>query len=161
MSKGLEALENIKRDMEYVTRLDFVKPIVSGEVQQELYKIYHRETPELDIIEKELKEYELMKQTQIIICDKKISDDDLEKLKNQRLLSGKLEPCEVKPFFDETIDKKLKALEIIKRTAMKLVSLEDDTTICVKGRYAFYDNELYKSEELTQEEYDLLKEVLK
>lgn len=57
--------------------------------------------------------------------------------------------------------KELKALEIIKRTALKLVSLEDDTTICRKGRYAFYDNELYKSEDLTKEEYDLLKEVLK
>ena len=58
------------------------------------------------------------------------------------------------------IEKELKALEIIKRTAMKLVSLEDDTTICKKGRYAFYDGELYQSVDLTKEEYDLLKEVL-
>ena len=58
MNQALEALENIKFDMEYVTRLDFVEPIVRGEVQQELYKIYHRETPELDIIEKELKDKE-------------------------------------------------------------------------------------------------------
>ncbi|MBO7715580.1 MAG: hypothetical protein J6S85_18600 [Methanobrevibacter sp.] len=61
MSKELEALENIKIDMEYVTRLDFVEPIVRGEVQQSLYKIYHRETPELEIIEKALKEYERLK----------------------------------------------------------------------------------------------------
>ncbi len=65
MSKGLEALENIKRDMEYVTRLDFVKPIVRGEVQQELYKIYHRETPELDTIEKELKALDVIKYKQV------------------------------------------------------------------------------------------------
>ena len=58
------------------------------------------------------------------------------------------------------VEKELKALEIIKRTAIKLVSLEDDTTICKKGRYAFYDNELYQSIDLTQEEYDLLKDVL-
>lgn len=61
MSKGLEALENIKIDMEYVTRLDFVEPIVRGEVQQELYKIYHRETPELETIEKELKALEIIR----------------------------------------------------------------------------------------------------
>lgn len=54
----------------------------------------------------------------------------------------------------------LKAFEIIKRTAMKLISLEDDTTICRKGRYAIYDNELYQSIDITKEEYELLKEVL-
>lgn len=61
MNKGLEALENIKIDMEYVTRLDFVEPVVRGEVQQSLYKIYHRETPELEIIEKELKALEIIR----------------------------------------------------------------------------------------------------
>lgn len=60
-NKGLEALENIKIDMEYVTRLDFVEPVVRGEVQQNLYKIYHRETPELETIEKELKALEILK----------------------------------------------------------------------------------------------------
>ena len=58
------------------------------------------------------------------------------------------------------IEKELKALEIIKRTALKLVSLEDETTICPKGGYAFYDGELYQYEELTKDEFDLLKEVL-
>lgn len=61
MSKGLEALKRIECDMEYVTRLDFVEPIVRGEVQQELYKIYHREERDLDIIEKELKAFEDIK----------------------------------------------------------------------------------------------------
>ena len=59
------------------------------------------------------------------------------------------------------IEKDLQALEIIKRTAMKLVSLEDsESGICVNGRYAIYDNELYQSIDITKEEYDLLKEVL-
>lgn len=60
-----------------------------------------------------------------------------------------------------TIEKELKALEIIKRTALKLVSLEDETTICPKGGYAFYDGELYQYEKLTKDEFDLLKEVMK
>lgn len=60
-----------------------------------------------------------------------------------------------------SIEKELKAFEIIKRTALKLVSLEDDTTICKKGRYAFYDAELYGSKDLTKDEFDLLKEVMK
>lgn len=57
----LEALERIKYDLEYITRLDFVDPIVRGEVRDELYKIYHRELPELDIIETALKEYKTLK----------------------------------------------------------------------------------------------------
>ena len=61
-----------------------------------------------------------------------------------------------------TIEKDLKALEIIKRTAMKLVSLEDsESGICCKCRYAIYDNELDESIDITKEEYDLLKEILK
>ena len=67
MNKGLEALENIKIDMEYVTRLDFVEPVVRGEVQQSLYKIYHRETPELEIIEKELKALEIIKNKGVFV----------------------------------------------------------------------------------------------
>ena len=55
---GKQALERIETDMEYVTRLDFVEPIVRGEVQQELYKIYHRELPELDIIKNDLDLFE-------------------------------------------------------------------------------------------------------
>lgn len=64
MSKELEALENIKQDLEYITRLDYVEPIVRGEVRDNLYKIYHRELPELDIIEKALKNYDKLSQSQ-------------------------------------------------------------------------------------------------
>ena len=45
---------------------------------------YINTTVEYKIAEAALKEYELMKQTKIIVTDKKVSDDDLEKLKNQR-----------------------------------------------------------------------------
>ena len=61
MSKSLDVLKRIEHDMEYVTRLDFVEPIVRGEVQQELSKIYHREEKDLTIIEKELKAWEISK----------------------------------------------------------------------------------------------------
>lgn len=61
MSEALEALKRIEHDMEYVTRLDFVEPIVRGEAQQELSKIYHREEKDLAIIEKELKALEIIK----------------------------------------------------------------------------------------------------
>ena len=62
---GLEALEEIKRDMEYVTRLDYVEPIVRGEVRDNLSKIYHRELPQLDQIEKELKALEIIKNKKV------------------------------------------------------------------------------------------------
>ncbi len=95
-----------------------------------------------DIIEKELKEYEEMKAIKgTTTFDKAIEDTLINTCPN--------------------VAKKLKALEIIKRTAMKLVSLEDsESGICFNGRYAIYDNELYQSIDITKEEYDLLKEVL-
>lgn len=65
MSKALEALKRIEHDMEYVTRLDFVEPIVRGEVQQELCKIYHREEKDLTVIEKELKAFEIIKKKNV------------------------------------------------------------------------------------------------
>ena len=65
MSKELEALENIKQDLEYITRLDYVEPIVRGEVRDNLFKIYHRELPELDIIEKALKALEIIKEKKV------------------------------------------------------------------------------------------------
>ena len=55
----------------------------------------------------------------------------------------------------------LKTLEIIKEKVMPLVSLEDEDSICKPNQYRVYDNELYQSTALTQEEYDLLKEWLK
>ena len=99
----------------------------------------------IKIIATALEDYELMKQAKIIVADKKISDDDLEKLKNQSIIVGNLEQSKIEPLFDEETKKKLKALEIIKKY------------ICIK------DNKIYTKEwewELTQEEYDLLKEVL-
>ena len=53
----------------------------------------------------------------------------------------------------ETIEKELKVLEIVKKSVAELVVLDDLT-------HAVYDNEFYQSIHLTQEEYDLLKEVL-
>lgn len=49
------------------------------------------------------------------------------------------------------IEKELKALEIIKKKVMKLVTLEDNTV---------WDNSRYDSVYLTRNEFDLLREVL-
>ena len=56
-----EALENIKNWVEYITRLDYVEPIVRGEVKQLLYDAYHKTTPEFEQIEKDLKVLEILK----------------------------------------------------------------------------------------------------
>lgn len=129
--------------------LEMLKDLYNGNLTKE-YKLQCYKD-----IEKELKEYELMKNTKIIVSDKKISDEDLEKLINQRVFVGSLEQREVKPLFDEETQKKLKALEIIKdkRVNVSLLSCSEWLD--------FYNQEIaYKEKELTQEEFDLLKEVL-
>lgn len=83
---GLEALEEVKCDMEYVTRLDFVEPIVRGEVRDNLFKIYHKELPHLDTIEKELKALEIIK-TKKVYMTRLMSAESVEyynKLYNDR-----------------------------------------------------------------------------
>ena len=80
---GLEALEEIKCDMEYVTRLDFVEPIVRGEVRDKLKKIYWRELDQLDQIEKELKALEIIKKkTSLDFNDIRNADNYDEYLKH-------------------------------------------------------------------------------
>lgn len=100
----------------------------------------------LGIIETALKEYELMKQTKIIVADKKISDEGLEKLKNQRMFVGNLEQCEIKPLFDEENQKKLKALEIIKEH--KLLN------------YVLKNEKCANMYHLSKEEKDLLRDIM-
>jgi len=111
----------------------------------------------LDIIETALKKHELLKNTKIIVADKKITDDDLEKLKCESMIVGNSQ-CEIKPLFDEETLNKLKALEIIKEKQVNV------------GAFYVFDNlEQYNGycemvggcKKLTQEEFDLLKEVLK
>ena len=62
----------------------------------------------IKIIATALKEYELMKQAKIIVADKKISDDDLEKLKNQSIIVGNLEQSKIEPLFDNKTQNELK-----------------------------------------------------
>ena len=141
MSKELEALEKIKQARYLV---DFELDVKVGEDYKE----------ELAIIEKALKDYELMNQTKIIVIDKKISDDDLEKLKNQRILIGSSEESKVELLFDEKTRKKLKALEIIKN---KFVWVENGKLYA--GVQCDIETELNREDFDSKEEYDLLKEV--
>lgn len=82
MSKELDAFERIKDDLEYVTRLDYVSPIVRGEVRDELYKIYHRELPDLEIIETALNRLEKLEEILKIIKEKGINTFCLENTDN-------------------------------------------------------------------------------
>ena len=146
MNKGLKALEELRQNTIDDTHMfDYMF---------------------FDIIEKELKEYELMKQTKYIVADKKPTDDDLEKLKNQRMFVTDLPQCEIKPLFDEETQKKIKALEIIKE---KMVNLDDlNDAICEDSYHQnnehnaidIYNQNRFEYKQLTQEEFDLLKEVL-
>lgn len=172
MSKELEALENIKSDLEYITRLDYVDPIVRGEVRDELYKIYHRELPELDLIENALKRLEVYETFGLL--DEKYDDvDKLTDIKGkltyvdrvmdtQERLLASVSSDEIRILNSvlnsqiRNLKKKLKAFEIIR------------DKICV-GFFLDINNEyIYvlklKNDkhfmQITKEEYDLLKEVL-
>ena len=132
MSKGLEAL---------------------GKLTSSQNLTMYEQNECLKIIEEELKEYEMMKQTQFIVVDKEISDDDLEKLKNQGILVDNLD--EVKPLFDEETKKKLKAFEIIKNKMVDVGKL----FYCYESLEE-YNKWVSEKDKLTQEEFDLLKEEL-
>ena len=143
MSKELEALDRLycagRLDLDYV---------LDGKQNQD-YKI----------IETALKEYEFMKQTKIIVSDKKISDGDLEKLINQGIIVGNLEQSKIEPLFDNETQNKLKALEIIKNKQVNVCYLFQCKSL---RQYNFIYKGTNQSELcLTQEEYDLLKEALK
>lgn len=149
MSKELEASKSLKIIKEMYEH--FVKTYRELEP-----KLMICEKEDFDIIETALKEYEFMKQTKIIVSDKKISDDDLEKLINQGIIVGNLEHSKIEPLFDNETQKKLKALEIIKEKEVNVGLLSRcanaeryNKGICYEPRY------------LTQEEYDLLKEELR
>lgn len=88
----------------------------------------------------------MMKQAKIIVADKKISDDDLEKLKNQRMFSCSSGESKVELLFDEETQKKLKALEIIKEH--KLLN------------YVLKNEKCANMYHLSKEKCDLLKEAL-
>ena len=150
-------------------------PIKSFEIIKEMYehfvekyidlepKLMICEKEDFDNVENTLKDYELMKQTEVVVADKKISDDDLEKLKDQRIFIGGIEPL-----FDEETQNKLRALDVIKE---KEVNVHNFKEILIKQEWAY---EQYLDEEndpntsghqfayklLTKEEFDLLKEEL-
>lgn len=85
---------------------------------------YYYQSPQYKIIENALKEYELMKNIRFVVADKKISDDDIDKLKNQRVLCVGAEETKVELLFDEKTQKKLKALDIVKELLnLKVVEL--------------------------------------
>lgn len=147
MSKELEALKSLKIIKEMYEH--FVKTYRELEP-----KLMICEKEDFDIIETALKDYELMKQAKIIIADKKISDDDLEKLKNQRMFLCSSGESKIELLFDEETQKKLKALEIIKNKQVNVFVLLHI------GDLETYNDMIADNRNLTKEEYDLLKDVL-
>lgn len=157
MSKELKSLERIEN---YQVVIDIEKD-KTATIKELL-------PSSCETLETALKDYELLKQTKIIVADKKISDEDLEKLKNQRMFVGGLEQCEIKPLFDEITQKKHKALEIIKKCCEFDFIKEEENDKPI--RYEIHirrkggDNIFFPCLAIypkTHEEYDLLKEVLK
>lgn len=114
------------------------------------------------VIETALKDYELAKQTKIITVDKEISDDDLEKLTSQRMFVDNSEQCEIKLLLNEEFQKKITALEIIKDKKVDVPYIienpEEKDVIWYNSRFMGVLCEGWRM--LSQEEYDLLREVL-
>ena len=114
------------------------------------------------IIENALEDYELMKQAKIIVADKKISDDDLEKLKNQRMSLYSSGESKVELLFDEETQKKLKAFEIIKekpKTLFLIKTCENYDDYFASARYIPFLTD-FLADIYSPEEYQLLKEML-
>lgn len=114
------------------------------------------------VIETALKDYELAKQTKIITVDKEISDDDLEKLTSQRMFVDNSEQCEIKLLLNEEFQKKITALEIIRNKKVDVPYIienpEEKDVIWYNSRFTGVLCEGWRM--LSQEEYDLLREVL-
>lgn len=168
MSKELEALERIKNIPLYHVEQD-IDETYDGETEYSYHEEYDGNIKdiypgEINIIEVALKDYESMKQTKIIVADKKISDDDLEKLKNQRMFVGSLGQCEIKFLPNEETQKKLKALEIIMNKNVNLQKLRKcfwEPHYYTFAPLDFYNAGMMRPEYLlTKEEYKLLREVL-
>lgn len=143
MSNELEALNRICEHLD---------------LDDEYFYSKNGEKADYKIIETALKDYELIKQPKIIVVDKKISDDDLEKLINQGIIVGNLEQSKIEPLFDNETQNKLKALEVIKNKQVNVRYLFQ----CKSLRdYNFvYKGTKQSNLCLTKEEYELLKEAL-
>ena len=136
MSKGLEALERIR------------KIRVNGGFDTIDYFPVHKK--DLDIIETALK-----RQDRIEITAIDIEQDNKELCKENKKLKKALKE-------KEKDEKKLKALEIIKEKSVDVGFLQFLKS-CSNERYNNYIIEhawTKNTKKLTQEEYDLLKEVL-
>ena len=163
------ALKVLKEVIEFATVLPEVKPnkddvfsVVSA-VSINIQRAIDNKERELlrqwvldTCFPKELKEYKAMKQAKIVVADDKVNEEDLKKLINQKMFTTNLQPCKINLLFDEETRKKLKALEIIKEKRTDVGYLMSCDFLC---DYNDCDETPY-DKPLTQEEYDLLREVL-
>lgn len=160
MSKELTPLDALKRLESSASSYCYESTSSMEDMERGLFE---EDYEAVKVLETALKEYELIKQTKIIVANKKVSNKDLEMLKNQRMFVSNLEQCKIKPLLDEKTQKKFKALEIIKEKRVNIgyLLLCDDYEEYLDD---FNDRQgegnLPSFELLTKEEYDLLKEVL-
>lgn len=143
MNKELEALAILKQTIFHYT----LGCLSTGE--EKAFKV----------IEAALKRLERINNTKmIIIGNPSPNESAVNKLINERMFVGNPQEMEIKPLYDEVVDKKLEALEIIKEKGVNIRLLKETDN-------ATEYNELIKSHygmlPLSQKEYKLLKETLK
>lgn len=111
-------------------------------------------------IEDALEDYEKIKQAKIIVEDDEISKEDFEKIFNyQKMFTNTNLQGEIKPVFDEENQKKLKAFDIIKDKRVLIWFLLDCDNASQYNHEIELRGEVY--EMVSQEEFDLLKEVFR
>jgi len=70
---SIELLEDLFNDIEFITRLDFVDPILRGEARDHLNEIYWKQSKNLEKIKRELKVLDVLKDKILNHSDYKIS----------------------------------------------------------------------------------------
>lgn len=142
MTKELEALERIKKSPEIYWKLN-------GK---------HHYLQDLDIIETALKDYEYQTKVFEKLTESKLpilTEEEIEQLKKS---SGYIAEYNG-TYVDENTFKKLKVLDIIKEHGLII----DDLLSCLKEEDAYWDYHWQfenLTQDLTQEEYELLREIL-
>lgn len=115
------------------------------------------------VIEAALKRLEKIDNTKLIIIGNPSPNESVvNKLINERMFVGDPQEMEIKPLYDESDEKKLKALEIVKKFGLEIHITELNafvTSRAIKGIFNAYIYITDKKDEI--ELLKLLKEVLK
>lgn len=140
MNKELEALAILKQTIFHYT----LGCLSTGE--EKAFKV----------IETALKRLERINNTKMIIIGNPSPDESVaEKLYKQGMFVGDPQEMEIKPLYDDVVDKKLEALEIINDKNVNIYWLKTSPNV------SRYNLAVGANQALNRREYKLLKEVLK